>query len=184
MLETMALGDLARACRVPSGWMHCAALEKPALSAGGGEDSRCGSTRREYVSICSVLAMGMCDTGKMKKEKEYKTRGERRKDIGLGKLYLPKFVMDDTMCAETHLGHELERRKGRIGAEASVRGRYAIHTGGVAPCKLKVGDLDSRNHRPHLHSILGGEHWLRPLACATGRWLHGKFQALPVEILA
>lgn len=59
-----------------------------------------------------------------------------------------------------------------IGAEASVQGRSAIHTGGVAPCKLRVGDLDSRSHRLHLLHILGGEH------CATVRCLHGKFHQM------
>lgn len=101
--------------------------------------------------------------------------------------YYPKFVMDDTMCAEwyvaLHIGHGPKRHKGRIGAEASVQGRRAIRTGGVACCRLKVGELQSRSHRPHLH-IMGREHWLRlqPLAHATGRRLHDKLHALPVEI--
>lgn len=85
------------------------------------------------------------------------------------------------MCIEqrqgTHIG--LERHKGRIGAEASVQGRRAVCRGGVTLCKLKVGDLQSRSHRPHLH-MMG---WLQPRACATGRRLHGKLHALPVESL-
>lgn len=80
----------------------------------------------------------------------------------------------------THISSGLERRKGGIGTEASVHGRSAIHIGGVVPCKLEVGDLDSRGHRLHLLHILGGEH------CAIGRCLHGKLHQmrLPVEDLA